>query len=162
MCVLSWPRKVLCKDSGMASCLPFLRRECANLTFFKIFIHGNHYAGGCSGMEGMGKRSAPTRSRQVEMYSSSIYKQTDCLHQTPVEDHLGWSVIPRGSCVPAVPVQEVLWWAAYRGSTYPFIISAWRRLELLWEQFGFGGYIWFLFLWFWIIILPILSCLSPS
>lgn len=159
MCVLSWPRKILCKDSGMASCLPFLRREWTNLTIFKIFIHGNHYArrmqwDGGHGQE-RSKRSAPTHSHQIEMYSSSIYKQTDCLH-------LGWSVIPRGSCGPAVPVQEVLWWAAYRGSTYSFIISAWRRLESLWEQFGFGGCIWFLFLWFWITILPIPSCLSPS
>lgn len=59
------------------------------------------------------QRSAPTHSRPVEMYSSSVYKQTDCLHQMPVEHHLGWSVIPRGSSGPAVPVQEVLWWAAY-------------------------------------------------
>jgi hypothetical protein len=80
-------RKVLFKDSGMASCLPFLKRECTKPDHLKTFIRGNHYAGRCSGMEGTGKEQEqevrsgvwlwppPTLSRLVEMYLRSIYKQ---------------------------------------------------------------------------------------
>lgn len=89
-------------------------------------------------MRGMGKNRskspAPTCSHQVEMYASSVYRQTDGLHQTPVQHHLGWSVVPRGSCVPAVPVQEVLCAVCCGGQLVgeaSLVSSAWRRLELL-------------------------------
>lgn len=137
----------------MASCLPFLKRDIQNLTTWKTFIHGNHYTGGSSGLEGwarMGWRSLlcgfwcwppRTLSLQVELYSSSIYKQAlFLLPPHPTEHHPEWPVTPwrepRASCVC---LSGAVVGRLPGGASFLSVICAWRRLEFLWEQFGFGG-----------------------
>lgn len=156
------------------ACL-FWKENIQNLTICKTFIHGNHYTGGSSGMEGWARMGGEacsgfwcwpprTLSLQVELYSSSIYKQAlFLLPPHPTEHRPEWPVAPwrepragcacvRGAVVGRLP----------GGAPFLSVICAWRRLELLWEQFGLENYIWFLFLLFWITILPIPSCLPPS
>lgn len=101
-----------------------------------------------------------TLSLQVEMYSSSIYKQIfflllPSLHRTS----LAWPLAPQREPWAAVPVGG----SVVGGSgvkRFSFLSSVpgegWSCSEssLVWED-----YIWFLFLLFWITILPIPSCL---
>lgn len=50
------PEKVSVKDAGMASGLPSREENMqTNLPIFETFVRGNHYTGGCGGMEGAGE-----------------------------------------------------------------------------------------------------------
>lgn len=171
------PEKVSVKDAGMASGLPSREENMqTNLPIFETFVRGNHYTGGSGGMEGAGEggpgalgagpwpRPPDTPSPQMQMCSSPIYKQHSPASTSPAppritwscQSHVGWSLGP-----PA-PVRGAESGRLLPGSLF-FLSSpppgeAWSCPEsgLVWDD-----YIWFLFLFFRIAILPVPSCLPP-
>lgn len=110
------PEKVSFKDAGMASGLPSREENMqTNLPIFETFVRGNHYTGGCGGMEGAGEggpgalgagpwpRPPDTPSPQTQMCSSPIYKQHSPASTSPAlprpaspgaASRTGWSLGP--------------------------------------------------------------------
>lgn len=158
------------------ACL-FRKENIQNLTIFKTFIHGNHYTGECSGVEGMGENGGEkpgfgfwswppnTPSLQLQTYSSPIYKQVLFLppsapHRTSpgIANHtLVWSHWTVRPCVRSAVVRWLLVEHLFFLSSLPE--EGWSCSE---SSLVLADYIWFLFLFFWVTILPIPSCLPPS
>lgn len=93
-----------------------------------------------------------------------ISKYSSCLRQPPTEHHLKLPITLWSAATgPSVPAQEVLWFGRLLVERLPFLTSwpeeGWSCSEssLVWDDS-----IWFLFLFFWISILPIPFGHSPS
>lgn len=125
------------------ACL-FCKENIQNLTICKTFIHGNHYTGGSSGMEGwarMGWRSLlwllvlasshPVTSNRTVL--SAVYKQAlFLLPPHPTEHHPEWPVAPwREPCAGCACVRGAVVGRLPGGAPFLSVICAWRKLELL-------------------------------
>lgn len=128
---------------------------------------------GWRGWERMGERSLvlasdhglliPLHFNYKCIQALFINQYSSCLPQPPAEHHLELPItLWSGAIGPSVPVWEVLWFRWLLVEHLFFLSSlpeeGWSCSESI---LVLADYIWFLFLFFWITILPIPSCLPP-
>lgn len=160
----------------MASCWPFLKREHTTPDHLSALHPWKPLYRRMAGKGENGGKSlllASGRGLLIALHfrykctqALFINKYSTCLHQpppSPKQYHLELP-ITLGSEATGRPSLGTKCWVGVAPVRAPFlsVIVAWRRLELLWEQFGLGWLHLVSILFFWITILPIPSCLPPS